>query len=331
MPTLTRHFVTLCVAIAAACLALALFAAAELPAVLAGLSGLGAFSVVMAMRGFSEARRRHAALVEDVADDRSVIDALIGRADAIEARLKTAEARLGRSAAEETAVEIATLSALVKDLADNISSQEARIGVHGRRREGRRRHEGQPRTKPRRLGRPASSSFRYASRFRTPDARPGGEASLARADAAGGGCPGRRASPGDRRSARDTADRHPPPANRHPAPAQDQGLSGPGPPADADGRTVSPVELDGLPADGRFSAIDEVLLLGAVQIVRRLAQKNRELMLVCGLSRGAAHSAALLDQALELFSAGGEGLPPISSSRYRRRTSRPFPRPPPIA
>jgi cyclic-di-GMP phosphodiesterase TipF (flagellum assembly factor) len=328
MSNLTRHFVTVCVAIAAACMALALFAAAEFPAILAGLSGLGAFLFVMLMRGLAEAKRRHQALADDVADDRSVIDALIGRADAIEARLKAAEMRLARSATEDMAVEIATLGALVKDLADNISSQEAGMAslvaaAKAAAASGRAFPPGSP---------AAASAPPGEPRRHEPPAR-----------AAAGTAAPRQELPRQELPRQELPRQEAPrqEAPRSAAPRQDATLPLPPEIAEAlaarrvdmhmqpivtlpqrkirayqalallrteDGRTIPEGELERFAASGRLAVMDEVLLLGAVQVVRRLAQKNKELTLICTLSRGAAHSTSLLDQAIELFSAGGEGL-----------------------
>lgn len=289
MTNLTRHFVTLCVAIAATCSSLALFAAAEVPAILSALAGLGAFSIVMLTRALAQAVRRHEALEEDVSDDRSVIEKLIGRADAIEARLKTAETRIARSAAEETSAEIATLGALVKELADTISAQEARIAG---------------------LARAVPSPARAPDVARVAQAPAAARPQLA---------PLRAAAPDPPVVASASAAALPPEIDEalaarrieiHLQPIvtlpqrkvrayQALALL-----KTADGRIVPTSELDALGTDERLVAMDEALLLGAVQVVRRLSQKSRDLMLLCALSRGGVRSPALLDQAAELFVAG---------------------------
>jgi cyclic-di-GMP phosphodiesterase TipF (flagellum assembly factor) len=298
MPNLTRHFVTVCVAIAAACMALALFAAAELPAILSGLSGLGAFSLVMLMRGLAEAKRRHQALADDLADDRSVIDALIGRADAIEARLKAAEVRIARSATEDMALEIATLGALVKDLADNISSQEVGMAsLVAAAKSAAASGRASPPAKA-----PAPSAASGEPRRQEPAVRPPAAPVPRRQDAAEALPPDLAEALAARR-----VDVHMQPIvtlpQRKIRAYQALALL-----RTEEGRTVPAAELERFATHGHFATMDEVLLLGAVQIVRRLAQKNKELVLICSLSRGAAHSTSLLDQAVEMFSAGGEGL-----------------------
>jgi cyclic-di-GMP phosphodiesterase TipF (flagellum assembly factor) len=298
MSNLTRHFVTICVAIAAACMALALFATAELPAILAGLSGLGAFLLVMLMRGLAEAKRRHQALADDIADDRSVIDALIGRADAIEARLKAAEVRIARSANEDMAVEIATLGALVKDLADNISAQEAGMASLVA---AAKAAATSGRASPPPQG-AAASAPSAEPRRQEPAARPPAAPAAARQDTAQPLPPDIAEALAARR-----IDVHMQPIVTLPQ-RKIRAYQAVAILRTEDGRTVPAAELERFATRGHLAAMDEVLVLGAVQVVRRLAQKNKELTLICSLSRGAAHSTFLLDQAIELFSAGGEGL-----------------------
>lgn len=127
LPRLAHIFVVVCFLIASTSLAIVLYAAYGMALLPAGVIGAAAFVLAMLVRSAHAGGRYRADVAQLLDDDHEAIAALVGRAEQAETRLKAMEARLARMQTDPSAAEIATLGGLVKDLADSLAEQEARL------------------------------------------------------------------------------------------------------------------------------------------------------------------------------------------------------------
>src|SRR5689334_11937928 len=113
MARLTQLFITLCAIVIAACLAVALYAAAEVPIAVAGLMAAGFLAIAMLIRGVRADRVAARRLAEELDEDRSTVDALIQRVERFDIRMRAFESAPAKGGDDILAVEIETLSTLV--------------------------------------------------------------------------------------------------------------------------------------------------------------------------------------------------------------------------
>jgi cyclic-di-GMP phosphodiesterase TipF (flagellum assembly factor) len=292
MGRLVHSFITLCLAIAAASMAVALFVAAEVPAIPAALFGVGLFALAVHARGLAGLKRRLWSFAGETAQNRQAIDALLDRADAIESRLGTLEAaKYAKSADGEVGVEIATLGALVKDLAEAVASQETRLAMVSARGAGTSPPPDPPAPAPprapaRRPAQPGSPvpASREAPSLWVSDA---GRSSSEAEEAIGSGrievhlqpivtLPQRKVRLYEAFVVLKSAAGRIIPASEH-APAA--------------------------AALGRRAAFDEMAVLRCVQIARKLAARNRDLLLVCNLSPDSLSTPGFVSEVTDLLAA----------------------------
>jgi cyclic-di-GMP phosphodiesterase TipF (flagellum assembly factor) len=127
MSRVLHFFITLCIAVTAGCFAVGLFLAGETSAVLAGILGAGVLALALIARSAWATRQSVRRLIDEIDDDRRALDAFMQRVERHETRLRAVEAGLSRTDQGPAAEEIATLGALVKELADAVSAHDARL------------------------------------------------------------------------------------------------------------------------------------------------------------------------------------------------------------
>lgn len=284
---LIHHFITACMLIVAAALAVALFAAGKVEPPVAAFLGVIAFLVAILVRWSRTIQGRQTVLAQEIGDNRGVIEAMLGRADRIEARLKAVETAIHRSGGEETSAAIATLGSLVKDLAHGLSEQEARFealsGLAGR---------AQAAATARTAAKPASLADALDRGSPASQMEPTGLPSL----------------PPDLAEALDAGriEIHLQPIVT--LPQRKVRLYEALPYLrTAEGRLFAPSDYRVVTGAAEASgSVDEVLLLQCVQIIRRLLAKNRELMIACNLSPAWLASPGFTADAIEFFEGSHE-------------------------
>jgi cyclic-di-GMP phosphodiesterase, flagellum assembly factor TipF len=348
MSRLIQLFISLCFLVVGACLALALYAATGMDIVESALFGIGLFALLVLAKGRWSDRRVLRSLLDDLEEDRRNLDTTIQKTERTDARLRSMEAAFGKAGGEQAAIEIATLGAMVKDLADALAGQEARLTNLAAL-----------------AARPASPHAQAATPHATSQqppslrpivaehAAPAPHAARQAVAAAASEAPVAAAlhaapmPPYDAPAAAMVPDGHPavpPPqpvaaASQNPRAIDRQLL----PPEIVeavesgrievhlqpvvtlpqrkvrlyeasvtlrahDGRNIAAAEYAPIAAAlGRGGTLDGMLVLRCVQIARRLAAKNRELLVACHLSAASLRAPEFLDQVVDLL-AGGSGL-----------------------
>jgi cyclic-di-GMP phosphodiesterase TipF (flagellum assembly factor) len=305
MKKLAHLVMTLCFAVVGACLALVLYAAAGIGAVEAGLFGLIAFAgLMLAWSRFADRSLLRQVLAERDKDRRR-IDGVFERVDA---RIRSMEVAPGRNDSDQALTEIATLGAVVKDLADAVAGQEARFATLSA------------------LSARAMPIVTTPSMPVPPAVAPPPMAVTVPAPVA----------------APPSIDADPPsmvvlPPPPEPVPAAPAGAGLADDVIEAveaarveiqlqpivslpqrkvrlyeasavlrtrDGRSLATAEVEPAAlALGHASALDGTLILRTVQIARKLATKNRELLVACRLSAGALFDRELVAEIAELLEA----------------------------